>query len=111
MSGTDRIQEKVDETMHLLETEERMTADPYFFTRLKVRIDKKTTGDFRSFAPAGRWQPWILAVLAGLNIIIAAVWTFSSRSHQERNTAMTYLATDYHLTLDQGDWLLENTGE
>ncbi|MBN2416852.1 hypothetical protein JXO52_13475 [bacterium] len=111
MSEEDRIKERVEKTMRLMETEERLKADPWFFTRLQARISARNAELLSPVRQGGRWRPVVLAALAGVNITIAALWTFGNAETRHKETAMAYLARDYGLTGEAGDWLYNTIGE
>lgn len=111
MSRADRIKKKVEATLNLMGTEERLKADPYFFTRLQAEITAAQELRLSAGPLSARWRPWVLAALAGVNIIFAALWTVRTTETQRKETALTYLARDYGMTAEAGDWLHDTIGD
>ena len=97
MDRKKRIEQEVQKTLAQFEKAEQLPPDPYFYTRLKSRLEERQRSEAK--LPL-LLRPAFLALLFVLNIISAG-WYLSSDSIDtaatERQELSTLFASDFHV--------------
>lgn len=97
MKEKKRIEEEVQKSMELLDQQESLPPDPYFYTRLRARIDSRNQ-QHRVLSLS--LKPALLALLVMMNLG-TAVWYLagdsSSAEKSNRDTLIELLAEDISL--------------
>jgi hypothetical protein len=97
MDRKQRIEYEVQKALEQFEKAEQLPPDPYFYTRLKSRLDERQRSEAK--LPL-LLRPAFLALLFFLNIISAG-WYLSSGNFDtaaaERQELSTLFASDFHV--------------
>lgn len=98
------IQEEVDKTLEITGRIEKAGPQPFFYTRLKSRLEmeriSKPVGKFGLMLPP-KWALVLSLILFALNLLIFGS-LISSSSQYSRQQNMQTFAKEYHLTTTQG---------
>lgn len=87
MNKKERIEHEIDKTLQQFDQQEKLPANPYFYTRIQQRLDEKR--EHRKIY-AGILRPaWI--VLLGLMNLGTAYWYFSDSERQYQTNSRQQL--------------------
>ena len=102
MDREKRIEEAIEQTLQGFEAAERLQANPFFFTRLRARIEGLDRGATRAYRPAlGFLRLASLVLLVVLNVVTATCFLKSDPSEAyERGELISAFAQEYALELD-----------
>jgi len=110
MTEKKQLYNRIEKTMGLLDDEVPIKADPYFFTRLKARMNSEETVIVRH-SIWHNWRSLALFTLAAVNLV-TGIFVFSGRqSTYKRQESLEMIALDYKLDSASGDWFSESMGE
>ncbi len=110
MKSKESIEEQVDKTLELLDHLPRVTADAFFYTRLSVRLEKKThQGDFHWFFDTPMVRPAFFLFFVILNVVSLIHWINQNQELQTVNqTASEELIEEYSLNQSTNSYLVFN---
>ena len=106
MSKQEKIQNEIDKTLGLFDKKESLPPNPYFYTRVKQRINEKPKKEFTLSAVL---KPAFFTVLVALNLTTAIWYTSSDSIISNTETDLELvdiLKTDFNLESDQTENLL-----
>lgn len=103
-----KIQNEIDKTLGLFDKKESLPPNPYFYTRVKQRLNERTKERFSIFSVL---KPAFFTALIALNLT-TAIWYTSSDGSVISSDAdlelVDILKTDFNLESDQtGKFLFE----
>ncbi len=105
MDREERIKREVEKTLQCFEQAERLRGDPFFYTRLRARIDKLSgeQGGLRGWQGAwGLVRTTSLVLLVALNIVTAAFYLKTDPLEaDERSQLLSAFAQEYALAQDE----------
>jgi hypothetical protein len=111
MTPQEKIQQEIERTLQSLDGAKRAEANPFLFTRIKARMNKKTNGWERTFSFISK--P-IIAV-AVLVLIMAvngwAIWdsgTSDNNNATADNVNVSELANEYNVVASVNNYDYEN---
>jgi hypothetical protein len=111
MNKKEIIDQEVQKTLQFLEPMEKVSADPYFYTRLQARLRLQHQQKENRFELFGSrwWRPALAGMIVILNLTTAALVYMSNEKSKELNQdTLTTLATEYGLNQDDSDLFSAN---
>ena len=106
MNKQEKIQNEIDKTLGLFDKKEPLPPNPYFYTRVKQRLNEKTKKEFSMFRGL---KPACFTALIALNLT-TAIWYTSSDSlviSAETDLELVdILKSDFNFESDQTENLL-----
>lgn len=106
MNRKAKIEEEVQKTLACFDQAEPLKANPFFYTRLKARIDEldgqKARAKNREFV-AGILQPTLLTFVVAVNVFTAVIF-FTQKSEENSNRAQLLNAFASEMTLDTNEY-------
>ena len=105
-----KVRKEVGKTMKLLDEKQECVCDPYFYTRLKARLESRKKQPLASFLRE-RWQFSLVVLLAALNIAAAGVFLNKEVTEAKKQRTLAYLDREYTLTPANSDILSTYTGD
>lgn len=106
MNKKEKIQSEIDRTLDLFNQKESLPPNPYFYTRVKQRLNEKSRKEF-SFSAL--LKPAFFTALIALNLT-TAVWYTSSENLTNQTDSQIVLAdiliSDFNLDSEQTENLL-----
>lgn len=106
MNKQEKIQNEIDKTFGLFDKKETLPPNPYFYTRVKQRLNDRTKKEFSIFSVL---KPAFFTALIALNLT-TAIWYTSSDGSVISSDAdlelVDILKTDFNLDNDQTENLL-----
>jgi hypothetical protein len=101
--NNDDIKREVDKTLSMLDSVQRAKAKPFFYTRLKARIDEKAA---RHGMAAQPFPAWLVLTIIGIALLaILDVYSFSLHASQRtealKQQELSQFAEQYNLTYTQ----------
>lgn len=106
MNKQEKIQNEIDKTLGLFETKESLPPNPYFYTRIKQRLNERSKKKFSVFSVL---KPAFFTALIALNLTTAIWYTSSDVSVVSSDTDLELvdiLKSDLNLERDQTEKLL-----
>ena len=106
MNKEEKIQNQIDKTLSLFDKKESLPPNPYFYTRVKQRLNEKTKKEFSIFSVL---KPAFFTALIALNLTTAIWYTSSDGSIISSDKDMELvdiLKSDFNLESDQTGKLL-----
>lgn len=103
MNKKERVEIEINKTLELLETTERLSHNPLFFSRLQERLREKTKVNVFSLV----FRPILLTCLLALNIITVIAYMSTDESADQtlnEQDPITIFASDFNL--DQNNILI-----
>jgi multisubunit Na+/H+ antiporter MnhC subunit len=99
----DDIKRKVDKTLSMLDSVQRAKANPFFYTRLKARIDEQTAKHGLLAQP---FPAWLVLTIIGIALLaLLNVYSFSLHASQRtealKQQELAQFAEQYNLTYTQ----------
>jgi hypothetical protein len=111
MNKKEIIDQEVQKTLQCFEPLEKVSADPYFYTRLQVRLrqqHQQKENKLELFGPRW-WRPALVGMIIILNLTTAALVYLSNEKNKELNQdTWTTLAAEYGLNQDDNDLFSAN---
>lgn len=101
MKKQEKIEQEIQRTLSLLDQPQKMPANPWFYVRVKQRLDAPT----RSFSL--RWailRPAFLIILLAANLG-TAIWYFNETSTDTRQELIEVLGDELRLNSDSNNLL------
>lgn len=106
MDKQDKIEKEIDKTLAMFEKKESLTPNPYFYTRVKQRLDDRKK---KRFTISDILKPAFFTLLIILNLT-TAIWYTSSDSSiiisDSDLELVDILKSDFNLENDQTENLL-----
>jgi hypothetical protein len=111
MKKKEIIEREIQKTLDCFGQLDKLTAGPYFYTRLQARLEARPgTASLRP-GWSGRlvWRPVLIGLIIVLNLTTAALVFFSHEQNKESTQAsLTTLAAEYDLNQDYSDLFTAN---
>jgi len=108
MTQKEKIQQEIEETLKSLEGVKRAEANPYLFTRIKARMNKRTGAWERTFSFVSK----PLVALAVLALVMAmngwALWDSNAEEVTPADNSVSELATEYNTVASVNNYDYEN---
>lgn len=106
MNKQEKIQNEIDMTLGLFDKEESLPPNPYFYTRIKQRLNEKSKKEFSIF---GVLKPAFFTALVALNLT-TAIWYTSADAITSNSGAdlelVDILKSDFNLEKSQTENLI-----
>ena len=106
MNKQEKVQNEIDKTLGMFEKKESLPPNPYFYTRIKQRLNEKTKKEFSIFSVL---KPAFFTALIALNLTTAIWYTSSDSSVISIETDLELvdiLKSDLNLETDQTQSLI-----
>ena len=106
MNKKEKIQSEIDRTLDLFDQKESLPPNPYFYTRVKQRLNEKSRKEF-SFSAV--LKPAFFTALVALNLTTAVWYTSSESLTSQTNTNIVLadiLKSDFNLESKQTENLI-----
>ena len=115
MNKTENIDQEIQKTLDLLEQPETLPPNPFFYTRVKQRLDEETRPRRKSIV-AVVLKPALMTLLLAMNVG-TAIWYLSgttgtasetvaeATSSQPRQELIQLLVNDFQLNSTQDNWI------
>jgi hypothetical protein len=101
MNKKEKIEQEIRKTLNHFEHAEKLSQNPYFYTRLQQRLEEKNKNIFDTVL-----KPALLTGLVAINLV-TAVWYFSGDDQQVQSTGrqalLEILASDLQLDNEQNN--------
>lgn len=105
MNKQDKIQNEIDKTMGLLDKTESLPPNPYFYTRVKQRLNEKSR---KKHPILGILKPVLFTALIALNLT-TAIWYINTDANFSEDADLELvdlLKSDLNLDNDQSESLI-----
>ena len=106
MNKEKKIEHEIEKTLGMFERKDSIPSNPYFYTRVKQRIDEKSNKEFSVF---GVLKPAFFTLLVVLNLTTAIWYTSSIDSTTGTETdseLVDILKSDFNLDSDNNESLI-----
>ena len=100
MNKKKKIEHEIEKTLGMFERKEAISSNPYFYTRVKQRIDEKSKNEFSVF---GVLKPAFFTLLVVLNLTTAIDSTNGTETDSE---LVDILKSDFNLDSDNNESLI-----
>jgi hypothetical protein len=111
MNKKEIIDQEVQKTLHCFAPLDKLSAHPYFYTRLQARLDiqqKEKEHEHKFFSPR-LWRPALIGIMVVLNLTTAVLVYVSSEQNMPLTTdTLSTLAAEYDLNQDYSDLFIVN---
>ena len=109
MTSKEKIQQEIEKTLESLNSVKRAQANPFLFTRIKARMNKKETGWERAiFSFVSKPAVAIAIVLLVMAVNGWALWGGSGQTIMEPNASGSELANEYNVVASVNNYDYEN---
>ena len=106
MKKEEKIREEIEKTLAFLDKKESLPANPFFYTRLRQRLDEKSG---RKFTFSGTLKPAFFILLLILNLT-TVIWHLDLNepavSNNDKVDLTDFLKTDFNLDSDLAENLI-----
>lgn len=106
MNKQEKIENEIDKTLGLFDKEESLPPNPYFYTRVKQRLNEKSKKEFSIF---GVLKPVFFTALVALNLTTAIWYTSADAITSNIGSDLELvdiLKNDFNLDTNQSDNLI-----
>ena len=106
MNKEKKIEHEIEKTLRMFERKDSIPSNPYFYTRVKQRIDEKSNKEFSVF---GVLKPAFFTLLVVLNLTTVIWYTSSIDSTNGTETdseLVDILKSDFNLDSDNNESLI-----
>lgn len=107
MNKKEKIEQEIQKTLDLLDQPQNLAPNPFFYTRVRQRLDEKSQSHPK-ISLAAVLKPALMTVLLAMNLG-TAIWylggTPATTSSQPRQELVQLLANDFQLETSQDNWL------
>ena len=110
MTSKEKIQQEIEQTLQCLDGVKRAEANPFLFTRIKARIDRKANLWERTFSFISKPAIAIAIVMVVMAVNGWALWDNSGSGASETITAdnVSELASEYNVVASVDNYDYEN---
>jgi hypothetical protein len=108
MDRKNKIEQEVEKTIQAFENAERLPKNPFFYTRLRARIDgqERRKRAFPESILKGWLRPVFLGVIVAVNVVTAVYILDKSGAETTREDSIQIFAEAYALDQSQSDVFL-----
>ena len=106
MNKKEKIQSEIDRTLGMFDQKESLPPNPYFYTRIQQRLNKKSRKEF-SFSAI--LKPAFFTALVALNLTTAVWYTSSENLNNQTDSKILLtdiLKSDFNLESSQTENLI-----
>lgn len=106
MKKKEDIERQVSETLKVLDRIEKTGPDPFFYTRLKARLESETieSGSWSYKIKYALYATLVLLIINGFSIVKALEW----REDYTEEASVNNFIENYHLDVDELNLLTEH---
>ena len=104
MKHNDKIEQKINETMKMLDQNISVPANPFFKTRLMARLNSREAVTTPKQSLAAILKPALLAVLLFVNLTTAYFTVLNRQIQNPREELIRFMADEYALDETETDW-------
>ena len=108
MTSKEKIQQEIERTLESLDSVKRAQANPFLFTRIKARMNKKANGWEGVFSFISRPAIAIAILLLVMAVNGWALWGGSGKTIIDGNAAGSELANEYNVVASVNNYDYEN---
>jgi len=109
MTSKEKIQQEIEQTLQSLDNVKRAEANPFLFTRIKARMDKKANGWEWLFSFVSRPAIAIAIVVLVMTVNGWALWgSGSDEAVAADNNSVSELANEYNNVASVNNYDYEN---
>jgi hypothetical protein len=110
MTSKEKIQQEIEKTLQCLDGAKRAEANPFLFTRIKARMNRKANGWERTFSFISKPAIAVAIVVVVMAVNGWALWDNSgtSDSFTSDNVNVSELANEYNVVASVDNYDYEN---
>ena len=108
MTSKEKIQQEIERTLESLDSVKRAQANPFLFTRIKARMNKKANGWEGVFSFISRPAIAIAILLLVMAVNGWALWGGPGKTIVDGNASGSELANEYNVVASVNNYDYEN---
>ena len=113
MNKKEQIENEIIKTLDCFDQSERLSSNPYFYTRVKARIDSENRAGMKWHGWQSVWsilRPVLLVLIVAINVYTIGSYLAESRDHSEssREQMIQAFAREFSLNVSSNNPLLSD---